>query len=1526
MGDAGENDQSDSPSTLKVPDWFLKYNVGTPDEPSQPDIKAIEFNDTATRLSQSQAPSLFPQGSQSSGGDVLSPTTICGIDRAKYSELRDIITGALVQDNVPKRSYSQQPSILLRALTAGNYDDWALGFLDSILVHIAGEIGASLISVDLDDLHHIAIELSIQDGEDQARLPTFPNILDTVFGIRCEKHQSFEDIEKNARFISAILDAPKLKSIPQNRASTGNLREMSPEERPPVFLLFRDAKRSIVEVGRTTKILRTFRTAVQKLRGKGEPIIFFATMSVEKSASENSDYYERQLCKKILVDSTSTVDLVPSWPVERNNSEASRIRNTNLLKLKRTVRRKFRPGFSFDLLSPGGVSWDEVKLQPLFYILEKEVWSDNICERVARQVVGRTWGKNALDIDDICEVIARLDNSRNSETEKLTQDDSEADTIRIKEGPSQADISTTDSAVVAEEPTSTNEGNNSSIEDNPMDCEVDPGPGDDPKAWISGPSKAREEWQYQKTRLNERNSTLDVLMNMIGLEAVKAKFMEIKNLVDTARRQGVNLKKERFGAVFIGNPGTGKTTIARLYGQFISSLGIVPAERFVEVTGARLANRGMSEYESTIERLKDDDSEPAGVVFVDEAYQLTSNGSSQVLEHILGEIERLQGNVAFVFAGYGKQMESFLGSKPGLRSRIPFLIKFDDYEDVELHQILLQQLKEKFNNKMRVEGGLYGLYMRIVVRRIGRGRGRSGFGNAREVQNVLLHILFRQASRLSQRRQANQEADDFFLTRADLIGPPPSEVVVISQAWKDLQALIGLRSVKDAVQALIDRLQENYNREIAEQPLVESSLNKVFLGNPGTGKTTVAKLYGQILADLALLSSGEVVVKNPSDFIGDHLGSSENITTNILESTRGKVLIIDEAYGLWSTEGTTRFTDSYRTAVIDTLVAQVQSKATEDRCILLLGYRERMEMMFQNVNPAFGRRFPLSSAFVFEDYTDEELSDILELKLRQQGFAATEEAKQVAMEVLSRARNHRNFGNAGEVDIILDRAKESQQKRLSTSDGENDPFLLVAQDFDADFDRGNRAMTRIREIFRDFVGANSIVEKLEKYQRITQNAAVLDINPRSLIPFNFLFKGPPGTGKTTTARRMGQIYYNMGYLATTDVVECSATDIIGEYVGHTGPKIRKIFEQALGKVLFIDEAYGLADSWYGRDAATEMANILTNDKYQNKLVTILAGYDEDINRLLEKNQGLSSRFPEVINFPPLSPTHCCGLLFQLLEAQDVDTSTVQAYTIKENLHVLFEELACLPAWGNGRDVQALAKGIFGRIISSTTSLQKLRVTEQILYSEINQMIDERQQRTCHTRPANRTEFWSPDFMMNEQQIEPTTLPIRTQITKSSVLPQSRVEELLDTSENEDMETESREPGVSDEIWNKLKENKARAKERAAAIQGRRSEIERLKNEVADQEKILRLMNYDSSQAQILRRELAKKQAKLEEKQRDQKKAVDDQKREDKVKEALMQSGVCNWGCEWIKEDSGWRCSAGACFVSDEEMNERYGIS
>lgn len=191
-----------------------------------------------------------------------------------------------------------------------------------------------------------------------------------------------------------------------------------------------------------------------------------------------------------------------------------------------------------------------------------------------------------------------------------------------------------------------------------------------------------------------------------------------------------------------------------------------------------------------------------------------------------------------------------------------------------------------------------------------------------------------------------------------------------------------------------------------------------------------------------------VVIKNPADFIGSVLGQSESNTKNILSTTIGKVLIIDEAYMLYSGNGGVgNQSDMYKTAVIDTIVAEVQSTPGEDRCVLLLGYEEEMRTMFQNVNPGLSRRslfplmlivrcrfaqrltkvfrFAIESAFRFEDFNDDELLEILELKMKHQDLDATPKAKSVAIEVLSRGRNRPNFGNAGEVRLIsLRRSKK----------------------------------------------------------------------------------------------------------------------------------------------------------------------------------------------------------------------------------------------------------------------------------------------------------------------------------------------------------------------------------------------------------------------------------------------------------------------------------------------------------------------
>ncbi|BCS04188.1 uncharacterized protein AKAW2_71066A [Aspergillus luchuensis] len=625
-------------------------------------------------------------------------------------------------------------------------------------------------------------------------------------------------------------------------------------------------------------------------------------------------------------------------------------------------------------------------------------------------------------------------------------------------------------------------------------------------------SATRDEWNRQKTEEGQSNAALDTLMNMIGLENVKDSFLTIKAKVDVVVRQGASLSDERFGAALLGNPGTGKTTVARLYAQFLGSVGVIPGSFFIETSGSKLANAGIAGCQKHLNEIK---SNGGGALFIDEAYQLTSGnnaGGSSVLDFLLAEVENLTGKVIFIFAGYNKNMESFFSHNPGIPSRFPIELQFQDYSDEELRTILHHHMNKKYKGRMRVEDGPDGLYMRIVARRVGRGRGREGVGNARSVHNAFARITERQAKRLQRERRLKKPTDDLLLTKEDLLGPDPRTVLKKNATWDKLQALTGLRQVKQSVQALFDTVSFNYQCELEEKPMVEFSLNKVFVGNPGTGKTTVAKLYGKLLAEMGYLSNGEVVVKNPSDFIGNVIGGSEAATKGILASTLGKVLVIDEAYMLGGTssssDGGTN-PDIFKTAVIDTLVAEVQSVPGDDRCVLLLGYRDAMERMFQTVNEGLSRRFPMSAAFDFEDFTDDDLQDILNLKLKGLHFSATAEAKSVVRQCLSRSRNRPNFGNAGEVDILLDKAKLRHQQRLSARKTRNID-ILEPLDFDPDFDREQNAVANCQKLFHGVVGCEQLVAQLEGYQNVARNMKRLGLDSREKIPFNFLFRGPPG--------------------------------------------------------------------------------------------------------------------------------------------------------------------------------------------------------------------------------------------------------------------------------------------------------------------------------------------------------------------------------------------------------------------------------
>lgn len=369
---------------------------------------------------------------------------------------------------------------------------------------------------------------------------------------------------------------------------------------------------------------------------------------------------------------------------------------------------------------------------------------------------------------------------------------------------------------------------------------------------------------------------------------------------------------------------------------------------------------------------------------------------------LLQEMENHRDEVIVVLAGYNDSMKQFLGRNDGLKSRIPYWINFPDYDADELTEIFRNMLSDRgfTATEDAVKKAHYIFDKKVNV---------ENFGNGRYVRNLLEDSIKRQSLRLmgANGDVAAVSQDDLFkiieediLDKNDITEPEPERES--GTAMKELNSMIGLTSVKKVIRKAIANFKMSKRCIDMGMARNKASLHMVFTGNPGTAKTTVARLFAEILKDEKVLSTGKFVEAGRADLVGQYVGSTAPKVKEKFKEAKGGVLFIDEAYSLCECHN-----GGYGDEAINTIVQEMENHR-DDVIVIFAGYPDEMQE-FLNTNP--GLRSRIAFHIEFEDYTTDELCDITRLKVSNMGMTITDAAMDKLRGIYEEARKSTDFGN-----------------------------------------------------------------------------------------------------------------------------------------------------------------------------------------------------------------------------------------------------------------------------------------------------------------------------------------------------------------------------------------------------------------------------------------------------------------------------------------------------------------------------------
>ena len=489
----------------------------------------------------------------------------------------------------------------------------------------------------------------------------------------------------------------------------------------------------------------------------------------------------------------------------------------------------------------------------------------------------------------------------------------------------------------------------------------------------------------------------------------------------------------------------------------------------------------------------------------------------------------------------------------------------------------------------------------------------------------------------------------------------------LEEVMSDLTAMIGLGEIKKQVfehAQYIQFLQLRKDKGFTERQ--DINIHSVFVGNPGTGKTTVAGMMGKNYKNMGLLSKGHVHQVDRVDLVGEYIGQTAPKTKDAIEKARGGVLFIDEAYSLARANDDTK---DFGREVIEILVKEM-SNGQGDMAVIVAGYPKEMKY-FLDSNPGLKSRFKIH--YHFPDYLPQELSLIAQYACHEKEVIMSPEAKKLVDELIIEAYRNRDrtFGNARYVNDLIEKAKVALGLRVMRQAATIDPTrdelsIITAGDIEhlkimqslthPTIPVDEKLLEQSMAELNTMTGLQMVKKQIKEMIDIVRYHQITGRSVLNKFYMHTVFIGNPGTGKTTVARILTRIYKALGILERGHMVETDRQGLVAGYVGQTALKTAEKIEEAMGGVLFIDEAYALTNAAAtAHDFGNEVIQTILKrmEDKRGQFFVFAAGYPDNMEAFLKANPGLSSRFDKVLRFEDYSPEELNEIASNMINLQEM---------------------------------------------------------------------------------------------------------------------------------------------------------------------------------------------------------------------------------------------------------------------------------